>query len=400
MQLILEDKQRRTIKEKEEIRFSSFSSFHLIVITARTRSEKQISKNETDDEGSIVKIDNKTFPKWEKIERLVDSPAAFSGGKLHNLSKRVYFLIYLGGRDHIIALETDKPHNTATFESLEIYTLSFDKTLLLDIQRQAEDGDRRPWATSVLDDLPLASFSLTARVQKRYRDSDDLKIIVDNEAKTHFKPEEERPKDILPLEWFFRFWYFVGSILLGELTFSHFKTNLSEGFHYIELLADRMPTVEAVGFGFGEVPQRPVEIRKYINPPGKDYNQLDEVITKEVSFWNEFFLNQKHPPPKPLDPNLVKAILYRESKLGYYPDENITDAIQVANPQNPATHALNNDEEYPTEYILALAEKEWEPDVKPYHPVLRCLQEKAELASQGRSSSIENCREMLRSWRS
>lgn len=36
MQLIHEDKQKRVIREKEEIKFSSYSAFHLIVITART----------------------------------------------------------------------------------------------------------------------------------------------------------------------------------------------------------------------------------------------------------------------------------------------------------------------------------------------------------------------------
>ena len=113
MKLIFEDKKKRIIRNQEEINFSSFSSFHLIVITARARSEKQISKTATDDEELTVKIDGKAFPKLGSKEALLDSPAAFNGGQLHNLAKTVYFLTFLQGREHTITLETDPPHNTA-----------------------------------------------------------------------------------------------------------------------------------------------------------------------------------------------------------------------------------------------------------------------------------------------
>ena len=71
-----------------------------------------------------------------------------------------------------------------------------------------------------------------------------------------------------------------------------------------------------------------------------DYSRFDREIFDAVSFWNTFFLKQKYPPLDPLDPNLVKAIVYRESKLGYYPDENITDVMQVWDPRNPARSTL------------------------------------------------------------
>lgn len=57
MQLIFEDKQKRVIKDREDIGFSSSLSFHLIVLTTRARSEKQISQGATDDEDLIVKKD-------------------------------------------------------------------------------------------------------------------------------------------------------------------------------------------------------------------------------------------------------------------------------------------------------------------------------------------------------
>src|SRR3989344_1338430 len=131
MQLILEDKQKREAKAKEEISFSSFSSYHLIIITARTKSEKQLGKNTTDDEDLIVKIDGKIFTQLNS-DRLKDSPASFSGGRLHNFAKTVYFLTFLKGKDHAIILETDKIPNTASIESLQVYSLNlFDEVLTL-----------------------------------------------------------------------------------------------------------------------------------------------------------------------------------------------------------------------------------------------------------------------------
>jgi len=262
MQLIHKDKQKRTIRDREEIKFLSFSSFHLVIISARARSEKQISKEATDDEELTVKIDEKVFPKLGSKEALLDSPAAFNGGQLHNLSKTIYFLTFLKGKEHTIVLETDKPpYNTATLENIEIYTLDLEESLKLDINQQAEDGDRWPWITFVLVDLPLTLFRITATVKKRYRDSDDLKIVIDGETKTHFEPEEEKPPPPLPLEWFYRFWYFIGSILLGEVTSYSFKTNLPQGLHYIELHADRMPTVESVEFDFADLSIKLQEIK-------------------------------------------------------------------------------------------------------------------------------------------
>lgn len=45
---------------------------------------------------------------------------------------------------------------------------------------------------------------------------------------------------------------------------------------------------------------------------------------------------------------------------------------------------------------LTLTKKEWEPDAKSYYPTLRCLKEKAELTTQGKLASIEDCQELPR----
>ncbi|MDA2936415.1 hypothetical protein MYX06_04325, partial [Patescibacteria group bacterium AH-259-L05] len=61
--LIYQDKTKRTIYNQEKINFSSYSSYHLIAITASAKGEKQLGEDATDDEDLIVIIDNKTFPK-------------------------------------------------------------------------------------------------------------------------------------------------------------------------------------------------------------------------------------------------------------------------------------------------------------------------------------------------
>lgn len=161
MQLIYEDKEKRTIKNKEEIRFSNQSAYHLIILTARAKSEKQISESSTDDEELTFEIDDKIFPKLgSDSKNVLDSPASINGGKSHNLLKTVYFLTYLSGKDHKITLKTDNPPGTATFESLEVYTLDLTDTLTLEPKIQAEDGDRREWITFVLDNLALNAFTI------------------------------------------------------------------------------------------------------------------------------------------------------------------------------------------------------------------------------------------------
>jgi len=279
MQLIFEDKKRRIIRGQDEIRFSSFSSFHLITITARARSEKQISKGETDDEELVVKIDGKTFPKIGSKEALLDSPAAFNGGQIHNLSKTVYFLTFLQGNDHTIILETDKPHNTATFEGAKIYTLDLDEKLKLKIEKQAEDGDRRSWITVALDNLPLASVTISTTYSRRKWDSDDVKVKIDGRT---YKNVFTTIKHFL--------WRFAGSLLpkiLPTLTETEtFTPNLPQGLHYIEFHADRMPILHNLVIDFGEKPQPPKRVPTIDDPKwtGSFDDDTEDMLLARVIF--------------------------------------------------------------------------------------------------------------------
>ncbi|MBI3956252.1 hypothetical protein HY339_03260 [Candidatus Gottesmanbacteria bacterium] len=329
MVLVYEDRKKKVIKDRERINFSSFSSFHLIVITARAKGKRQISDSATDDEDLTIKIDDKTFPKLSRPERLIDSPAAFSGGTLHGLSKIIYFLTFLKGKDHTLELITDKLPNIATLESLRVYALTLGRELTLVLEQQAEDGDRRPWITFVFDQLALESFTPTLTYSRRLFDSDDIKIIFDGKTYSNF---------LKTLKYFL--WRFAGFLLpdSSRTEKETFTVNASPGLHYLEFWADRKPTLEKIQLVLGNF-KKP-EITLYKNLPGRDYSHLDQFILEAVSFWNDFFAREKDAPPLRLDPSLVKAIVYRESRLGYYPDNQIVDVMQVWDPQNPAKDAL------------------------------------------------------------
>ncbi len=273
VELIVEDKQKRTIQKKEEIKFSSFSSFHLIQIIARAKNRKQLSDQATNDENITIKINSKTFPELIHPQELTNSPAAFSGTKLRNLSKTIYLLTFLKGKNQIVTLETNKPPNTASFEGLSIHSLSLDQHLDLAIENQAEDGDRRPWITLVLVNLPLVSVTPTTTFSRRKRDSDDVKIIIDGKTQGNLV---EKIKHFL--------WRYVGSLLPWT---SPIKTmtetlvvNLPSGLHYIEFWADRMPVLKSLTIDFGIKPSLPEGIPAIDNPKwtGDFYDDTSEII--------------------------------------------------------------------------------------------------------------------------
>ncbi|MDA2936062.1 transglycosylase SLT domain-containing protein [Patescibacteria group bacterium AH-259-L05] len=248
--LIHQDKAKRTIHGQEKIGFPSPPGYYLIVITARAKSEKQLGEDVTDDEDLIVKIDNKIFPKLNSKD-LKDSPAAFSGGTSHDSVKTIYFLTFLHGSEHTITLLADKPTSTATFESLEIYRVrELKKKFKINPNIQAEDGDRRPWLTFVLDSLPLRALKSTITYSKRKQDSDDVKVKIDGEIQTEIISNAKR--------WF---WKFSGSRLTWESPIKtqtqRFWPRLGQGLHYIEFDVDRMPIFRKIVINFGKKPPIP-----------------------------------------------------------------------------------------------------------------------------------------------
>lgn len=105
--------------------------------------------------------------------------------------------------------------------------------------------------------------------------------------------------------------------------------------------------------------QSNITLRQYHSlSPKQNYNRFDQEIIQAVARWNDEFVKQKDPPPVPLDPNLVKAMVYIESVMGYYHQRRkdaypaFPDVMQFANPKDKAIHVFHDDGSEPTEYEI------------------------------------------------
>ncbi|MDP3962268.1 MAG: hypothetical protein Q8Q03_00145 [bacterium] len=71
----------------------------------------------------------------------------------------------------------------------------------------------------------------------------------------------------------------------------------------------------------------------------EDYNRYDDLIVEMVDYWNSEFAKDTDPPLELLDPSLVKAMMYQESRIGYFESAGV-DVMQVGHPQDPALRTL------------------------------------------------------------
>ncbi len=312
------------------------SGWYLLSVSARVKSEKQRGQNETDDEDLRLKIDQRPFPQLKNPQRFFDSPAAFSGGKLHNARQTISFVLFLEEGAHTLSFI---PDHSAFVEIAEIKRIESFPNLIIDLNETAEKAGARPWLTVVLVDVGLVSFKVSASFKWRFPDGDDLKVVVDGEIKKN------------NLSLLHKNWIFASSVLKTLFGKGNAEKTFSEalspgGLHYLEFWADESPTINSLGLELKTSDSK--IIKQYKNGVrGENYNRFDGEIFEVVNNWNRQFLDQEDPPPLPLDPNLIKAVAYIESRLGFgtsptgqpaYPD-----VLQVADKNNPAIHTLKND---------------------------------------------------------
>lgn len=272
MDLVFHDGKKRKITERENILFSlEISGLYLIEIAAKAQGEKQLQS--TDDGDLRIEIDDRKFPQLNNHERYADSPAAFSGGKLKGLKETIFLILPLNGGKHVLSLIPDQEAN---LENIRIFNISETSILKMEINDQAEDGDRRPWVTFVLVDVDLTNFSVALNLKKRFIDSDDVKVIINGEVKRNYR------------NFFHKLWYFIASINTTENQTEVFNVNFSPGLHYLELWADRMPNLKEftlVGL-ISQSKQGNVEdkIRRVAKEYGLDSELMVKVARKESGF--------------------------------------------------------------------------------------------------------------------
>lgn len=257
MALIFSDTKQRELKVKETIGFTvRTKGLFLLQISARTKSEKQLGG--TDDEDLRLEIDGKKFPLLTNSERYSDSPAAFSGGASKGFKKTIFFITWLETGKHIISLI---PDIAAIFISLDVTHISQNsilKELPILVNNLAEDGDRRDWITFVLVNASFVSIATELILQRRFLDSDDVKIIIDGTVKQNHQNKRQK------------LWYFITSFFKGEKQNGTFNVDLPTGMHYVEFWADRTPKLEKVTFsniGF----KIPTTIQEKIEYQAKQY---------------------------------------------------------------------------------------------------------------------------------
>ena len=79
------------------------------------------------------------------------------------------------------------PKQSAFLEDIKIKKLENIPEVQLEIEKQAEDGNTRPRYTFVLVNLPLSKLGAEITLERRFWDSDDVKILVDDKIKKNIK---------------------------------------------------------------------------------------------------------------------------------------------------------------------------------------------------------------------
>ncbi len=305
------------------------SAIYLIEITASVKSRLQNHSfnKQADDELSIQIVDQPDI--LHKVKS-----AIWNGNELKNLQKTVVLIIYLEKGNHQWQLI---PKNKPYIEQINVYQNCDDKIEFIPaINNPSQDGNCRPWYSLILLNLGLEKITVRAKAKKQSFsfDDDDLKIVI-NDGNPFKNETNKSHKD----------WFWCGKILKGKSKEFSYELNISKEIHTIDFYADRTPLLEKLIFEFKTPFQPVIKIQPYKNIDQNDYNRFDNEIVNAVDFWNNEFSKQKYSPDELLDPNLIKAIIYIETRMGYGSGSNSAypDVMQVADELNPAIHTLNND---------------------------------------------------------
>jgi len=268
-----------------------------IFVSARCRAKGQDGLD--NDEDLRVEINGLKFKEIlpEKNIQLFNVPTAFNGSQLKGLTKEVIFLTVLEKGKNIIDLI---PQDNAFIEDLEVQELVGVQDLNFEIDRKAEDGNRRPWISLILVDLPLKSLGVDLTMKWRYRDGDDIKLIIDGQVQKN------------KFSVFYKNWLWSSSvfkkILKRERTSEILATELSQGIHYIEFWADKTPVLHSLK----------LNIRNYET---KAEERATNII-KEYS--NQIKLSAQG---LGVDPAVVGSVIYQEQSTNVNFVDTLTDYI-------------------------------------------------------------------------
>jgi len=241
------------------------SGIYAINITVRCKGKNDLR----------VEIDNQFFREIspERNIQKFDIPPAWNGTKLRGRSQTNIFLLPLGEGLHIIDFI---PEGRIKVEEFSYWQIKDPTHIEFIFDQQAEDGDKRPWFTFALIGLPLKSISVEASVNWHYFDGDDVKLIIDNQI-------EKNPNFKLWKDWV---WHATPKQLLSgqKREQKNVKKNLSKGVHYIELWADKTPTLHQVILDLGDLQLKRTPTVDNPTWTGNFSDDTDEIILARALF--------------------------------------------------------------------------------------------------------------------
>lgn len=282
----------------------------------------------------IDEIKLRELPAEDKIQDY-KIPPSWNGNELKGTPKTVVLILELLRGEHSLKFEAEGEAELLAEPKINFLERESLVAVLKNIQSPKKN--RQPWVTAVLINLPLKYLDISATCRKNFLDSDDLQLIIDGEIQKH-------PGSL----WWGKKWLWQGRLSKGITETRRIYKKLDRGIHYIELWADVAPTIESFQLSLGaeSMPEElPKNIKQYTYKGlngNQDYNRYDEIICDVVEFWNKEFLNDKYPVEDALDHSLVKAMIYQESKTGYFPGGE-TNIMQVGNHGDPSLLTLNGE---------------------------------------------------------
>jgi len=309
MKLIKQEKLDKEIVDKYNYDFTlADNSIYLIEIIASAKSWWQNLRSFK----SLLNNDNLdlVLDKLEistSLSNETNARAAWHGNELKGFFKTVLIAVHLKKGKHVLSFT---PNQSPFLKSIAISQVEeMDKiTYTPTDNNPAQAGSGRPWLSFVLINLAVGDITVSAKADKRGRDDDDIKLIIDGEIQKN--QDEKSHKD----------WHWCGKILKGKEKEFKKAVNFNGAMHAIDLWADESPFLEKIELALAEdiKPEENI-IRKYIYKGingNEDYNRYDTDIAVATNYWNEEFRDDTFPPEEILDPDLVKAMAFQESRVG------------------------------------------------------------------------------------
>ncbi len=250
MKELLRKKFKKVFSEKEW----SFSfditrdGLYVIEVTARVHSWWQNFKRLRiwpHDDDLALGVDEIVLRKQGGARGLFDSEAAFNGNNLRGLQKTVLILMRLKQGQHTLRFFADK---TPTLETLAVYELQNHERTFSYVPPDnypIEDGDRRSWLTMVLVNQGVQSLRIKAAASQGQRDDEDLKLMINGEVQENLEPTAHTH------------WFWCGRVLKGHNKVFEKTLDAAPAFHYVELWADKSPTIQEITIILGGLPRVP-----------------------------------------------------------------------------------------------------------------------------------------------